>query len=93
MLGCKPLSSLTRPLAVAVSTVVPGTQSISEYDLIDLSCLMEWTHAQLTNLAKRLLEELKIDQEIDFKIVRGERQSLLRDQQAPAIKRLFSRGH
>jgi hypothetical protein len=54
----------------------PGTQHISEYDIIDLSCLMEWTHAQIVHLAKDLMNELKIDQEIDFKILRGERQGL-----------------
>lgn len=73
-------------LPVAVSTVVPGTQSISEYDVIDLSCLMEWTHAQLANLAKRLLEELKIDQEIDFNILRGERQGLTGNREERAEK-------
>jgi hypothetical protein len=61
----------------AISCVVPGTQPLTEYDVIDLSCLMEWCHAQLTKLAKQLLEELKIDQEIDFTILRGERQGLL----------------
>jgi hypothetical protein len=47
---------------------------------------MEWTHAQLTNLAKRLLEELKIDQEIDFNILRGERQGLTGNREEPAKK-------
>jgi hypothetical protein len=61
---------------VTISTVVPGSQSISEYDLIDLSCLMEWTHAQLVKLCKQLIRELKIDQEIDFKVLRGGRQGL-----------------
>jgi hypothetical protein len=61
---------------VSISTVVPGSQSISEYDLIDLSCLMEWAHAQFVRLCKQLIQELKIDQEIDFKILRGERQGL-----------------
>jgi len=32
-------------------------------------------------LVKRLMEERKIDQEIDFKILRGERQSLTKPQQ------------
>lgn len=63
-------------LPVAVSVIEPGFQLVSEYDLIDLSCLMEWTHVQLTTLAKRLMEELKIDQEIDFTILRGTRQGL-----------------
>jgi len=29
---------------------------------------MEWTHAQFVKLCKQLIRELKIDQEIDFKV-------------------------
>lgn len=61
---------------VKLNTVVSGTQPITEYDVIDLNCLMEWSHAQLVKIVKRLLEERHIDQEIDFKILRGERQRL-----------------
>lgn len=68
-------SQMSKP--IAISNVVPGSQSISEYDLIDLSCLMEWTHAQLVKLCKQLIREMKIDQEIDFKVLRGERQGLM----------------
>lgn len=60
----------------SISRVVPGTQPTTEYDLIDLSCLMEWTHAQIVKLLKRLGEEKKIDQEIDFKIQRAERRDV-----------------
>lgn len=67
--------STSRP--TAITCVSPGTQTVTEYDLIDLSCLMEWGHAQLVNLCKQFLHELKIDQEIDFKIQRGERQGLV----------------
>ena len=58
---------------VVINTVVPGQQRLSEYDLIDLNYLIEWTHARMTELVKILLEEYKIDQEIDFKIQRAER--------------------
>ncbi len=61
---------------VKVNTVEPGTQQVTEYDITDLSCVMEWTHAKLTKFVKDLMEERKIDQEIDFKILRGERQKL-----------------
>jgi hypothetical protein len=61
---------------VKVNTVEPGTQHVTEYDVTDLSCVMEWTHAKLTQFVKDLMEERKIDQEIDFKILRGERQKL-----------------
>jgi len=61
---------------IKVNTVEPGTQQVTEYDVTDLSCVMEWTHAKLTQFVKELMEERKIDQEIDFKILRGERQKL-----------------
>ena len=61
---------------VEVKTVVPGTKALSEYDLIDLNCLTEWIHAQNVSLIKQIMAELQIDQEIDFKIVRGERGQL-----------------
>jgi len=77
-------------LLTAITCVQPGTQAVSEYDLVDLNCLMEWTHAQLVKLCKSFLAELKIDQEIDFKILRGERQGLLsEEQQQPRKKKRF----
>jgi len=62
---------------ISISRVVPGTQPTSEYDLADLSCLMEWTHAQVVKLLRQLIAEYKIDQEIDFKIQRSSRQHLV----------------
>ncbi|HET9254489.1 MAG TPA: hypothetical protein VFO16_04715 [Pseudonocardiaceae bacterium] len=43
--------------------------------------MIEWAHAKLVQLVKDLMEERKIDQEIDFKILRGERQDLTRREQ------------
>jgi len=60
----------------SLNVITPGVQNPSEYDVIDLSCLMEWTHAQIVKILKDLIAERKIDQEIDFKILRGERQNL-----------------
>ncbi|MFO0718069.1 MAG: hypothetical protein U0233_14415 [Nitrospira sp.] len=60
----------------SVNMVTPGTQLNTEYDVIDLNCLMEWTHAQLVRLLKDLMQEKKIEQEIDFTILRGQRQGL-----------------
>lgn len=60
----------------SVNTVQPGSQSLTEYDVTDVNCLIEWTHAKLVQLVKSLMEERKIDQEIDFTILRGERQNL-----------------
>lgn len=61
---------------VRTNTVVPGTQPITEYDINDLNCLIEWTHGQLVQLLKEFMAEKKIDQEVDFKILRGDRQTL-----------------
>lgn len=59
---------------VELRNVVPGVARLSEYDWVDLNCLTEWTHTQLTRLVKQLLEERRIEQEIDFKITRSDRQ-------------------
>ena len=61
-----------------VNTVEQGSQKLSEYDLTDVNCLIEWAHAKLVQLVKRLMEERQIDQEIDFTILRGDRQDLTR---------------
>ena len=57
-------------------TIAPGTQDPTEYDVIDVSCLIEWAHAQIVQVLKQFMAERKIDQEIDFTILRGERQQL-----------------
>lgn len=59
-----------------VNTVVPGYQQLTEYDITDADCLLEWTHAKLVQLVRRMMEERKIDQEVDFTILRGQRQGL-----------------
>ncbi len=71
---------------VSINTVVPGYQDVTEYDISDLNCLIEWTHAQLTKQVKELMEERKIDQEIDFKIQRGERQNLTSEERTKTMK-------
>lgn len=59
---------------VRVMTVEQAVQPTTEYDLVDLNCLLEWTHAQVTQVLKQYLRERQIDQEIDFAIIRGDRQ-------------------
>jgi hypothetical protein len=54
-------------------TVVTGSERLNEYDIIDLSCLTEWMHRQLVTIIQRLMKERQIDQEIDFQIIRGDR--------------------
>lgn len=59
-----------------VKSVESGVQRLTEYDLIDVSCLSEWIHNQLVQMVQRLMKERQIDQEIDFKIIRGNRQDV-----------------
>lgn len=66
---------LTTGEPVRVMELVAGTQFLSEYDRNDANTLIEWTHALLTSMIQRLMEERKIDQEVDFKIIRGARDS------------------
>ncbi|HSS21158.1 MAG TPA: hypothetical protein VLL54_13875 [Pyrinomonadaceae bacterium] len=56
-----------------VNTIEGGWHVPSEYDITDANCLIEWIHAAVTKVTKLTLAEYKIDQEIDFKILRGER--------------------
>jgi hypothetical protein len=81
----------TLGLPAVINTVVPGTIRANEYDLIDLNSLTEWAHARIVQVLKQVMAERKLDQEIDFKIVRGERQSLLHEEKPRTAKRLFSR--
>lgn len=59
---------------VQVMTVERAVQPTTEYDLVDVNCLLEWTHAQVTQVLRRYVREREIDQEIDFTIIRGDRQ-------------------
>lgn len=70
--------ALSRP--VEICSVRPSAYSFTDFDIIDIDFLVEWTHAHVTKAVKRLMDELNIDQEIDFQIVRGERQGLVDSQ-------------
>jgi len=61
---------------VDLMTVESGSQTTTEYDLIDVNCLAEWTHAQITQVVKHYVKERKIDQELDFAIIRGVRKGI-----------------
>jgi hypothetical protein len=81
---------------IKLESVVPGQEALNEYDFADTNCLTEWTHAQMVTLIKQLMAELKIDQEIDFKIVRGDRAKAEAAETAPEKKTLggfFHRKH
>lgn len=49
----------------------------NEFDLIDLNSLIELIHRTVTAVLKAMMEEHKIDQEVDFKIIRGDRDAVL----------------
>ena len=49
----------------------------NEYDLIDLNSLIEIVHRCVTDVLKAMMEEYKIDQEVDFNIIRGDRDNAL----------------
>lgn len=59
-----------------VNTIQAGWHTPNEYDVADANCLIEWVHAAVTRVVKRILAEHRIDQEIDFQILRGERQGI-----------------
>ena len=65
----------TRELC-AVHTIVPGWHTPNEYDVSDTNCLLERVHAAVVQIVKLKLVEHRIDQEIDFKILREPRQNI-----------------
>jgi hypothetical protein len=60
-----------------VNTIESGWHVPNEYDITDTNCLVEWIHAAVTKVTKTTLAEYQIDQEIDFQILRGERNRVL----------------
>ena len=67
-----------------VNTIRAAWRKPSEYDIIDAVCLTEWIHGAVTKVVKRVVKEQNIDQEIDFKIIRGERQAITGRQEGGA---------
>jgi len=57
----------------AVHSIAAGWHVPNEYDITDTNCLIEQVHAIITRCVKLKSAERKIDQEIDFKIVREAR--------------------
>jgi hypothetical protein len=55
----------------------PGVYIPNQFDLIDLNSLAELVHRDVTRVVKGAMEEHKIDQEIDFSIIRGDRERVL----------------
>ena len=62
---------------VVINVVEPGQDVLTEYDLIDLNCAIEWAHGRMVELVKQVAAEHAIDQEIDFTIQRADRAGLV----------------
>jgi hypothetical protein len=61
----------------SVHTIAAGWHVPNEYDITDTNCLLERVHTVITQVIKLKLAEHQIDQEIDFKILREPRQSIV----------------
>jgi hypothetical protein len=60
-----------------VHTIAPAHRPVvSEYDVSDVNCVLERVHAVITRVLRRKLAEHRLDQEIDFSIVREQRAGL-----------------
>ena len=55
----------------------PGGYIPNQFDLIDLNSMSEFVHRRLERVVKEVLKEKDIDQEIDFEIIRGDRDHAL----------------
>jgi hypothetical protein len=53
----------------------------NQFDLMDLNSLTELVHRRIERELKAILKEKAIDQEIDFKIIRGDRDRALDKEQ------------
>ena len=89
--------------SAAVSSKFEGGQAVefrelrqgyyipNQFDLIDLNGLSELVHRRLERELKAILNEKEIDQEIDFSIIRGDRDAAL-DQQRHGDQNSSRRG-
>ena len=55
----------------------PGFYIPNNFDIIDLNSLSDYVHRRLERKIKSIIKEKAIDQEIDFSILRGSRESAL----------------
>ncbi len=55
----------------------PGLYVPNEYDLIDLNSLIEVMHRCVSDVLKAMMEEHRIDREVDFSIIRGDRDTII----------------
>jgi hypothetical protein len=69
--------SIPQHAMARLTTVVAGSSQPTTYNLADVNGLMEWLHRHVSAHVRALLEEHKLDQQIDFTIIRAERQEAL----------------
>jgi hypothetical protein len=60
-----------------LNSIAAGWHTPNEYDVNDTETLIERVHAAVTQMVKRIIAEHKIDQDIDFQILRGGRQGII----------------
>jgi len=63
--------------AIEFREVRQGLYIPNQFDLIDLNSMSEFVHKRLEVEIRALMKEFNIDQEIDFAIIRGDRESAL----------------
>lgn len=57
-----------------LTSVAPGAARLTDFDAADANYLGEWVHSILVRILKRHLADRRIDQAIDFQIIRGNRE-------------------
>ena len=63
---------------ISLYSIKPVWREVNEYDLNDINFLLETVHTNIIKILKRVIKEKKIDQEIDFRIVRESRTDALK---------------
>lgn len=75
---------------VEVTESVPSIEPLNEYDISDAAFVAEWVHACVKKVLDRTMAELKIDQEVDFKILqRADRTEVMRESGERSKRKLF----
>jgi hypothetical protein len=72
---------IERGREVEYRQLVSGAYVPNQFDLMDLNSLTELVHRRIERELKAILKEKAIDQEIDFKIIRGDRDRALDKEQ------------
>lgn len=72
---------IVRGRGVEYRQLVSGGYVPNQFDLMDLNSLTELVHRRIEREVKAILKEKTIDQQIDFKIIRGDRDRALDKEQ------------